>query len=391
MVRLAGEEMNNPYESVNWQSTIRVGSATHIHLDNQSDMDNGYRFGLRHLPISNYYPSAPYDADTRLSDFRLRQWWGIKRYGELLDPPINWNGIITWPDEFEAPYRSEFPFTETDPVFTKIPADVILSHNAEHHGFTNSGAHICSPGSSFASGTFDVRGRRYHLKEHGFPVGFGGTWQEGFEGMLQAIDYSDGGGITIAHPTWFSRISDDRVLEMLDFDERVLGIEIYNDYSATRNWFENPDYKAPSESEPGFSLNLWDRILSTGRRCWGFCVPDHSVCKVGDWRGRNILLVSEFTEHDCLKAYRKGRFYGCLKGSGLTITDFTATDSSISVTASSTATIKFITDAGLAKSITGATAVYELPQKSGAPDVKYVRVELEDESGERLFLQPVLM
>ena len=66
--------MINPYEGVNWQSAIRVPSATHMHIVNQENLDNGYRYGVRHFPISNYYPSAPYDANTRLSDFRLRQW-----------------------------------------------------------------------------------------------------------------------------------------------------------------------------------------------------------------------------------------------------------------------------------------------------------------------------
>ena len=45
-----------------------------MHIVNQENLDNGYRYGVRHFPISNYYPSAPYDANTRLSDFRLRQW-----------------------------------------------------------------------------------------------------------------------------------------------------------------------------------------------------------------------------------------------------------------------------------------------------------------------------
>ena len=139
-----GEKMINPYEGVNWQSAIKVPSATHMHIVNQENLDNGYRYGVRHFPISNYYPSAPYDANTRLSDFRLRQWWGTVRDGRRLDPPINWNDIITWEHELEESYRTDFPFAETEPVYTDIPEDVILSRNAEHHGFTNSRAHICS-------------------------------------------------------------------------------------------------------------------------------------------------------------------------------------------------------------------------------------------------------
>ncbi len=38
----------------------------------------------------------------------------------------------------------------------------------------------------------------------------------------------------------------------------------------------------------------------------------------------------------------------------------------------------------------GENAVYELPRKNGTPDLVYVRVEVKDDSGDRLFLQPVM-
>jgi hypothetical protein len=383
--------MINPYGEINWQSVLRIGSANHMHVTDQEALDNAYRHGIRHFPISNYYPSAPYDAATRPSDFHLHQHWPARLVnGELVEPPINWNDIITWRDEIDEPYRSTLPFVEGGLVFQHIPGDAILSPNAEHHGFSDSNGHICSPGSAFISGNIDPQGKTYGVRAHGFCCGFGGPWKEAFEGMLTHLKYPDAGGITISHPTWFSRFTDDQVFEMLDFDERVLGIEIYNDYSARRNWLENPDYEAPCESEPGFSLNMWDRILSTGRRCLGFCVPDHSVEMGTNWNGRNILLVSESAEYDCLMAYRHGQFYGCLKDSGLTISNFTATESSVSVTTNRVATFTFITERGIAERINGESAMYELPQKNGAPDLVFVRVEVEDHSGERLFLQPVM-
>ena len=382
--------MRNPYEGIDWQSVMRIGSATHMHMANQRTLDNGYQYGIRHFPISNYYPSAPYSSETRPSDFRLRQHWPeTMEDGTTLEPPINWNDIITWRDELDEPYRSELPFQEGGLAFTQVPDDAIISPNAEHHGFSNSRSHICSPGSSFISGNIDPK-EHYHLKRHGFRVGFGGTWHEAFEGMLQGLVYPDGGGITINHPTWFSKLPEEQVLEMLDFDEGVLGIEIYNDYSARRDWSQTPNYKAPSESEPGFSLNLWDRILSTGRRCWGFCVPDHSVGRGANWDGRNVLLVSEFAERDCLQAYRQGRFYGCLKDNGLTVTDLSATESTISVGISASATITFVTEAGIVSTVEGDSATYEIPQRNGGPDLVYVRIQVADESGERLFLQPIV-
>lgn len=380
--------MYNPYEHVVWGSAQRVPSATHMHLMSQAHLDNGYRFGIRHFPISNYYPSVPYDAKTRQSDFRLKQWWPASRDGRQIDPPINWNDIVDWPEELEEEYRQLLPFEETSPVYDSVPEDVILSHNAEHHGFSNSNAHICSPGSSFASGTFDVHAN-YHLNSHGFPVGFGGTWEEGFQGMLKGLDYPDAGGITINHPTWFSRFRDEQVFKMLDFDPAVLGIEIYNNYSGRKNWFENPDYVAPDE-EQGFSLNLWDRILKTGRRCWGFCVPDHSVCGNENWNGRSVLLVSEFSEYDCLRAYRLGQFYGCMQDSGLTIEEFDVSESEASVKLNSSARVRFVSDRGVLLDVVGKSASCNLPQVDGKANLIYLRIEVLEDSGERLFLQPVL-
>lgn len=381
--------MTNPYQGIDWESVLRVPSATHMHINNQDNLENGYRFGIRHFPISNYYPSVPYNAATRQSDFQLRHNWPVMQDGEQLEPPINWNEIITWADELDEPYRSDFPFDETEPVYSHIPSDIIVSSNAEHHGFTNSNCHICSPGSSFASGTFDVH-NRYQLNKHGFAVGYGRTWQEGFEKMIEALDYPDGGGITINHPTWFSKFTDEQVFEMLDFDDRVLGIEIYNDYSNRKDWLENPNYQPPDETDKGFSLNLWDRVLSTGRRCWGSCVPDHSVCRDGNWDGRNVLLVPTFTEDECLRAYRIGSFYGCLKDNGLTVNNFQVNDTQLSVTTSVVATIRFITNDGEVKSVTGTEGVFDIPQRDGKPAIPFVRVVITDETGERLFLQPVM-
>jgi len=165
----------------------------------------------------------------------------------------------------------------------------------------------------------------------------------------------------------------------------VLGIEIYNDYSGRKDWSANPNYQSPDEEAQGFSLNFWDRVLATGRRCWGSCVPDHSASRPGNWPGRNILLVPEFTEYECLKAYRDGRFYGCLHDCGLKVTDVTATDTSLSVSASDPATFRFISDAGVIRESYGLSAACDFQRK-----MIFLRVEVANSAGERLFLQPLL-
>ncbi|PCJ56944.1 MAG: hypothetical protein COA79_17555 [Planctomycetota bacterium] len=63
--------MFNPYSNINWNSVNRIASATHMHIPNQQILDNGYQHGIRHFPISNYYPSAPHDENTRRSTSRF--------------------------------------------------------------------------------------------------------------------------------------------------------------------------------------------------------------------------------------------------------------------------------------------------------------------------------
>ena len=356
-------------------------------LSAQLRLNNAYRHGLRHFPISNYYPSAPCSATTRLSDFRLSQSWGTVCKGVPVPPPINWNDLIRWPEELPEICRRQLPFTQSDLLFPHLPADIILSRNAEHHSFANSGCHVTCPGSALCSGNFDARSL-FRLREHGYPMGYGGTWQDGFTDMISGLDFSDGGGIIIAHPTW-SRLKDATVAEMLAFDARVLGMEVYNDGVAS-GIREGRHPVEDGEPDPGFSISMWDRILAKGRRCLGFCVPDHNVSEEGDWLGRVVLLVPAFTERCCLQAYRRGHFYGCLKGKGLTVTDLTVTSRRVSVTVSAAARIRFIADGCLAQAVEGCSAAFEIPGRDGVPDLTYVRVEVEDDSGERLFLQPTM-
>ena len=102
-----------------------------------------------------------------------------------------------------------------------------------------------------------------------------------------------------------------------------------------------------------------------------------------------MLVVQEYTEHACLEAYRDGSFYGCLTGNGPVVQRFEASETSISVTLSAPAEIRFVANAAVAKIVTGDHSTFEIPRKNGAAAVAYVRVEVRDENGERLFLQPV--
>ena len=147
---------------------------------------------------------------------------------------------------------------------------------------------------------------------------------------------------------------------MLDHDPRVLGIEIYNRGGGGKD--ENGDY------QPAFFTDLLDELLKTGRRCFGFAVIDWQM-KTNNW-GSNILLVPEFTEHACLKAYRDGAFYAQIKDIGLRFESISATEGEMSVSVNRECEIKFFTSRGLVKTVVGTSAVCETD-----PDDVFIRAE----------------
>ncbi|HVS96644.1 MAG TPA: hypothetical protein VHE54_09150 [Puia sp.] len=377
----ASYRVDNPYEGVQWNSCRYVLSATHVHVENQEKLDKYYQhFGLRHFPISNYYPSAPtYPIGSiRLNQYAVEQDFPGVVDGKLESGPFRWNDIIekgpkAWADELPADVKARLPFQLGEPIFKNVPGDIIVSPNAEHHSFTNAPLHACAPGSMYASGNFDVHDV-FHTKEHGYAMGTGLNWEDAFRRMLDKLLFADGGGITINHPLW-SGLTFEQVVRMLDFDNRVLGIEVYNDTCVT-------GYGDPYR---GWAHQLWDQVLGTGRRCLGFFVPDHTI-----GRGKSMLLVPEFTEHECLRAYRKGAFFGVLDGSGLRFTHIGLTSDELRVSLNNRAAVRAITDKGITHLGSGPEVVFKIPMGAdGTPQIRYVRVEANDDSSEQLFSQPI--
>jgi hypothetical protein len=347
---------------------------------------------LRHIPISNYYPSAPYYPlhTIREGQFRVRQDFGViynsqalegkERWvnGQFLTGPLEWNKIIMdektgWYDQLSPELQKQMPFTIGEPAFPNIPSDLIVSPNAEHHSFTNSSLHANSPGSLYTSGSFDAR-NKFLTADNGYCFGTGKTWQAVFSEMLENLLFPDGGGITVNHPVW-SRLAFNEVCQMLDFDNRVLGIEVYNDTCET----------STNTPQKGWAIELWDQLLSTGRKCYGFFVPDHTLSK-----GRNILLVREFTERACLLAHRQGAFYGAINGSGLGFNEIILKKNRLEVALNAKANIRFITNVDQVTKDNVDTAEFLIPvDKANRPEILYLRVEAEDATGEKIFSQPI--
>lgn len=385
--------VDNPYEGIDWEMFKQIASTTHVHITDQTKLDKICRnLKLKHIPISNYYPSAPYYPPAKIltDQYMVRQDFGVMydinykksggfRNGQYIKGPLEWNKIIMdpvsgWYDQLPEERKKEIPFVVKGPVFTNIPEDVIFSPNSEQVDFTNSNLHANALGSTFSSGLFEAHDE-FQIVKHGYCSGTGRTWEDIFGKILKELVFPDGGGITINHPVW-SSLSFEEISRMLDFDPRVLGIEIYNDLCAT-------GYGDPNR---GWGLKFWDQVLTSGRKCFGFFVPDHTVGK-----GKNILLVPEFTEHDCLRAYRKGAFYGVVIDNGLKFNSIIVEDNKLVVETNKGATISLVTNKGEVLKEEDKTGItYDIPLNSeGMPVISYLRIEAWDEQSGQIFSQPI--
>lgn len=315
----------NPYKSVDWSTFQRIGSVTHAHAKTQEQFDCLYAGGIRHMAISNYYRSEPFYP--------------------VIEEKVS--GIES-----------------ADTVI--FPNDCIPCPNAEHHNMTVNALHMCTVGATFSSGSPEVINPDGTSDRSAKPSGMGGRdWRTLIKLTIPTLLFNDGGGLTINHPTW-SNLSMDNIFDILDYSPYVLGIEAFN-------------------TDAVHDEEYWDNVLITGRRAWGFFVPDHKhkTKPNGDWLGRNILLVSELSEHECLKAYREGRFYGSMRGSNLTFTNIELNDSVISVSTNDAESIDVVED--------GIVTTYSSDscEHSFAPDATYVRIKAY-KNGDTIFSNPFI-
>lgn len=243
-------------------------------------------------------------------------------------------------------YHPSKPWYPLDDYFT-VPEGIIGSPNAEFYNMDIESFHANGIGSFYEEPEPNTKN----------------SWKYKFDRILDNMQYDDAGGITLNHPHWTKdaggQLTNKDLLTMLDYDSRVLGIEFYN--ASSERLFED-----------GWDLDTWDYILQTGRRCWGFCVPDHDAEVDTEgyvWEGRNILLVSEFTEYECLKAYREGRFYGALRNTELTFESISYSNGALSVVTSNADYIDFVVN-GTYNRVNGSSATYNVPSNA-----VYVRVE----------------
>ena len=379
----------SPYSDLDWTKVMRVKTTSHGHCKNQGMLDKylGRGFGL--ITMSNYYPSAPWYPAAKMTEnyWRLHHDHAVMVNGRRIEGPFDWNRIIaswkhTLPPEKDIRLRqwyAKYPYVEGGKVFKPLPEGVLEAPNAEHHGFLLDdgrpayGLHICSPGSMFASGTFDAHnyGRTF---SHGYHYGSGEFWGTAIDRMIAGLIHPDGGGVTINHPSW-TKLDRSLMLKILDHDPRVLGIEVM---------------------EEGFnSENYWDWALSTGRQCFGFFVPDWGIDR--KFFGVNVLCVHEKTVHACMKAYRRGDFYGAAIGlDDLAFTRIAFDGKTVTAATDKPARLEVITARGVVKTATGAEISWDVEkdgprQGIGVHVFARVKAYAVDGSEEVLFSQPFIL
>lgn len=112
--------------------------------------------------------------------------------------------------------------------------------------------------------------------------------------VINDINRGEGFAI-VAHPNFkeFNHCP----LESLFAWSGYVGIEIYNG--------------VVSRGTGGpYATIHWDRLLSSGRRVWGYAHDDFHDAGAGDLgRGWNVVLAREKTEQEIFSALREGRFY----------------------------------------------------------------------------------
>ncbi|MBN8422453.1 MAG: hypothetical protein J0L73_26295 [Verrucomicrobia bacterium] len=435
-----GRELDNPYAAVDWDTWECVHSMSHQHQgQNDASRDGFLGMGYGHFAFSNYYPSAPtypLPAEYAAKHPQLVAAPNAEHHsytdtglhanalGSLL--ATGYGGSVSAAKCAAAPVLHRFEnlnvFDAQKPWLGVYRLDLRLAAKEGKAMATLSveGAHECDFRNGFAdkgpvherqlpsgSHTIYLRATRESIDarldfdaaaisvtQYRLMQGTNRPWRDVFREAFSKLQYPDGGGMTLNHPT--GKLAD--YLPMLDFDPRVLGIEVWNQltsgFGSSRGFYDD-------SGEPNLHFyQLWDEILRKGRRCWGFFVKDHNTYG----RGRNVLLVPKLDampaakrESAALRAYRQGTFFGSVASlaaseagevvapydrSGFCFSRIVVQNDTLQVAVAGNDAkrprlqIRFITDQGIASIVDGAQAEFPLKRDgSGRLEAAFVRVE----------------
>lgn len=183
------------------------------------------------------------------------------------------------------------------------------------------------------------------------------------------LTLQQGGLVILNHPNWGENHDHWRDAQLLHL-ERYHGIEIYNNVI---EYLEGSPY----------ALDRWDRILSAGKRVWGYANEDtHWVKQMGSaW---NAVNVRERSAQAVLEALKEGRFYA---STGVVIDEIVVEDGYLRVSTSNAHTLRLISLQGrVVEQVQSARATFSLDRAEG-----YARVEAVGEGERFAWTQPVFL
>lgn len=181
-------------------------------------------------------------------------------------------------------------------------------------------------------------------------------------------DITAAGGIAIFnHPNWTASFDHFPQADM-ETITGAEGIEIFNGLG---------------EPQPGsaYATDRWDRLLSTGRRIWGFAHDDtHQPWTVG--RGWLMVQSTERSAEAIISALRCGAFYA---STGATFASFTEDQGKIRVISHDASRMRAMGQDGRElQRISGGEMTYRLSGNEG----RYVRFEALASGGDTAWSQP---
>lgn len=184
--------------------------------------------------------------------------------------------------------------------------------------------------------------------------------------VVDAINAGPGFAV-FNHPNWLADFNHCSI-ENLALWHGYVGIEIFNGVIGRL------------DGSP-LATDKWDKLLSAGRRIWGFANDDSHAAKIDLGLGWNVVATANRSVRGILTALRRGSFYA---STGVTITDIAVQGNRILVQTKDADRIVAVRDVGKEFAWTDAkTLTVEVP--AGA---KYVRFECRGRGGRTAWTQP---
>jgi predicted metal-dependent phosphoesterase TrpH len=180
---------------------------------------------------------------------------------------------------------------------------------------------------------------------------------------------ANGGFAVVNHPNWFAEFNHCPHETMRAWNG-FLGVEIFN-------------YMIGELDGSQYATDHWDRLLSKGRRVWGFANDDaHGAQHVGN--GWNCVLSAERSAAEILAAMKAGCFYA---STGVTIESVESTGLRARIVAPDAQRIAAITDKGVRlKVVDGNELEVELPENRA-----YLRFECWGGGERQAWSQPLIV